>query len=215
VASIGGREVVLADIPGLIEGAAEGKGLGHEFLRHTERARALVMVLDPTQQTSPSDQLRILEREIGRYSRELASRPRIILVNKSDAVETSETARRLGALPVSAATGEGLEAALHAIGDLVDRAVREAPERKGYVLYRPLGPGFTVRREDGAWRVEGRAAERAVRFADLTLPEAADLAARRLASIGVDAALAEAGAVEGDEVRIGELSFEYSVDDDE
>jgi GTP-binding protein len=97
------------------------------------------------------------------------------------------------------------------MADLVELANREAPERKGFVLHRPLGPSFAIKREGRAWRIEGRAAERAVRFADLTLAEAADMAARRLAGMGVDEALAAAGAVEGDEVRIGELTFEYSV----
>ncbi|HEX6946244.1 MAG TPA: GTPase ObgE, partial [Acidimicrobiia bacterium] len=182
VVSIGGREFVLADIPGLIEGAAEGKGLGHEFLRHTERARVLVMVLDPTQDPQAARQLEILSNEIERYSPELAARPRVVLINKADAVDVTDLAAELGALAVSAVTGDGLEAALHAIGDLVDQAVREAPERLGFVLHRPLGPGFEVEREGDGWRVSGRAVERAVRFADLTLPEAADMAARRLAS---------------------------------
>jgi GTPase len=215
VVTIGGREMVLADIPGLIEGAAEGRGLGHEFLRHTERARVLVMVLDPTQGATPAEQLEVLSGEIERYSPELATRPRVILVNKCDTGDVSGVADELGAMAVSALTGQGLEAALHAIGDQVDRATREAPERKGYVLHRPLGPAYTVRREGDAWRVEGRSAERAVRFADLTVLEAADMAARRLAAMGVDEALARAGAVEGDEVRIGDLNFVYSVTEEE
>lgn len=214
VVGFDGREFVLADIPGLIEGAAKGRGLGHEFLRHTERARVLVVLLDPTeaQTHSPEAQLEILSREVAEYSEELAGRPRLVLVNKSDLVDTAAVAGSIGAMAVSAVTGEGMDGALHAIADLVDRAERQAPERKGYILYRPLGPTFTVTRQGEAWRVEGPATERAVRFADLTLPEAADLAARRLARIGVDAALAEAGAREGDEVRIGSLTFEYTPD---
>ncbi len=217
VVDIGGREFVMADIPGLIEGAAEGRGLGHEFLRHTERARALVVLLDPaeTQPEPPHRQLEVLLNEISSYSEELADRPRIILVSKADLEGAVEVAEELGALPVSAMTGQGLEEALHAIADLADQAEREAPDRRGFVLYRPLGPSFTVEREDDGWRVSGQAAERAVRFADLTLPEAADLAARRLAGLGVDQALAEAGALEGDEVRIGDLSFEYTPDEGE
>lgn len=209
VVSIGGREFVMADIPGLIEGAAEGKGLGHEFLRHTERARVLVMVLDPTQEVSPAEQLRVLSREIERYSPELAVRPRVVLVNKSDATDVAGVATDLGAIPVSALTGDGLETALHAIADKVDEAERAAPERLGFVLHRPLGPGFKVSREGEAWRVSGRVVERAVRFADLTILEAADRASRRLAAMGVEEALIRAGAAPGDEVRIGELAFEF------
>ena len=214
VVSLGGREFVLADIPGLIEGAAQGRGLGHEFLRHTERARVLVLVLDPseTQVVPPAEQLEILHREIAAYSPELAARPSLVLMNKSDLEGAREPAGELGALPVSALTGDGIRQALHAIADLVDLAKREAPERRGFILHRPLGPTFTITREGDAWRVSGRAAERAVAFADLTLPEAADMAARRLARLGVDAALTEAGAVAGDEVRIGDLAFEFEPD---
>jgi len=214
VVSFDGREFVLADIPGLIEGAAEGKGLGHEFLRHTERARVLVILLDPaqTQEAPPEEQLEILRREIGDYSPELAARPSIVLMNKIDLEEAAEPAAELGAMSVSAMTGDGLRDALHVIADLVDQARRDAPDRRGYILHRPLGPTFTIIREDDAWRLEGRVVERAVSFADLTLPEAADMAARRLARLGVDEALAEAGAVAGDEVRIGELAFEFTPD---
>jgi GTPase len=214
VVSFDGREFVLADIPGLIEGAAEGKGLGHEFLRHTERARVLVILLDPaeTQIHPPEDQLRILRREIEDYSPELARRPSIVVMNKIDLDGARRAAEELGVLPISAITGEGLTEVLHAIADMVDQAEREAPERKGFVLHRPLGPTFSIEREGDAWRVEGRSAERAIAFADLTLPEAADMAAKRLARLGVDEALAEAGAVAGDEVRIGDLAFEFTPD---
>ena len=217
VVSFDGREFVLADIPGLIEGAAEGKGLGHEFLRHTERARVLVVLLDPaeTQVESAQAQLEILNREIRDYSTELSERPHLVLVNKADSYDVDDVVASAGAMPVSALSGAGVNAALHAIADLVDRVEREAPERRGYVLHRPLGPTFTIEREEGAWRVTGRSAERAVRFADLTLPEAADMAAKRLARLGVDAALSNAGAEEGDEVRIGDLAFEFSPDEEE
>ena len=212
VVSFDDREFVLADIPGLIEGAAEGRGLGHEFLRHTERARALVIMLDPaeTQVEPPEAQLDILSTEIMDYSPELADRPRLILVNKADAYDVTPVAEATGALPISALTGEGVRDTLHAIADMVERAEREAPPREGFVLHRPLGPSFRVEREEEGWRVSGLAAERAVAMADLTVPEAADLVARRLGRLGVDAALQEAGAVAGDEVRIGDLSFEFT-----
>jgi GTP-binding protein len=217
VVSFDGRELVLADIPGLIEGAAEGRGLGHEFLRHTERARVLVILLDPaeTQTDPPERQLEILRREIADYSPELASRPQMLIMNKIDIEGARALAESLDAIAVSALTGEGLRDALHAIGDLVDEAERSAPERRGFILHRPLGPTFSIRREDEAGRVEGRSVERAVGFADLTVLEAADMAARRLSRLGVDDALVEAGAVAGDEVRIGDIAFEFSLDEEE
>ena len=217
VVTVGDREFVLADIPGLIEGAAEGRGLGHEFLRHTERASVLVILLDPaeTQINTPLEQLEILTREIADYSRELSERPQLVLVNKCDLSDVTQIVDATGAVPVSALTGEGITDALHTIADLVDQAGRDAPERRGYVLHRPLGSTFSVFREGNAWRVEGQAAERAVRFADLTMLEAADMAARRLTRLGVDDALTRAGAEEGDEVRIGDLNFEFTPDFEE
>ncbi|MFP3914238.1 MAG: Obg family GTPase CgtA, partial [Actinomycetota bacterium] len=105
---------------------------------------------------------------------------------------------------------QGVDEFVHRAADLMETARREAPDRPGYVLHRPFEVPFTVVQEaDDAWRVEGVEARRAVAFADLTQPEAAAMAAERLARLGVDRALAEAGAHEGDEVRIGDLAFEY------
>ncbi|MDR9450697.1 MAG: GTPase ObgE, partial [Acidimicrobiia bacterium] len=217
VVSFAGREFVLADIPGLIEGAAQGKGLGHEFLRHVERARALVVLLDPSPlQTETLDrQYDVLVDELTRHSAALAARPRVVAVNKCDLPnlkdEISGVAEAIG-VPVhtiSAVTGEGMAGLLHAVADAVDLATRTAPEREGFVLHRPIRAGFEVHREDGVWVIEGRVAERAVGLDDLTRPEAAEYAAARLARLGVDDALREAGAIPGDEVRIGDLIFEF------
>lgn len=213
VVDVDGQDFVLADIPGLIEGAAEGRGLGHEFLRHTERARALVVLLDPapTQVVSVVDQLRILSNELSDYSSELADRPRLVLIGKGDTEEAADAAELLpDALVVSSVTRAGLDEMLRRTLEMVERAERMAPDRPGYILHRPAGPAFTLVRDGDAWRIKGVAARRAVAFADLTDPEAADMAAARLARLGVDRALAEAGAKEGDEVRIGDLAFEYS-----
>jgi GTP-binding protein len=217
VVSVGGREFVFADIPGLIEGAADGKGLGHEFLRHVERARALVILLDPSplQTESLERQHDVLVDELARHSAELAERPRVIAVNKQDLsdggpeVQALEKVVGQPVFAISAITGAGIEPLLHAVADAVDLAVRRAPEREGFVLHRPIRSGFEIQREGDLWVIEGRVAERAVGLDDLTKPEAADFAAARLARIGVDDALREAGALPGDEVRIGDLVFEF------
>ena len=216
VVEIDDRQFVLADIPGLIAGAAEGRGLGHEFLRHVERARVLVILLDPSplQTETPATQLDVLLGELDRFSPELSARPRLIVINKGDLPEAAEAAAALPeAMLVSAATGTGLPVVLHRIADLVGDAHRDAPEREGYVLHRPAGEGFTIRREIDAWVVGGVAAVRAVRFSDLTHPQAADVASRRLGRLGVDQALADAGAEAGDLVRIGGLEFEFAPPD--
>ena len=224
VVEIASREFVLADIPGLIEGAADGKGLGHEFLRHTERARVLVILLDPSPlQVEPLDrQYQVLTAELAAHSETLAARPRVVAINKADLVGDAEPPSLLdsGDLDevgsvhlVSAVTGTGLDDLMHSVADAVETEERAAPDRQGFVLHRPGPPPFEIGKDGAGWVVHGKAAERAVALADLTVPEAADLAARRLARLGVDNALRDAGARPGDDVRIGELVFEFQPDD--
>ena len=220
VVSFDEREFVIADIPGLIEGAAEGKGLGHEFLRHVERSRVLVVLLDPSELQSDDvgRQLEVLDTELAAHSHELAERPRLVVIGKADVLDDMGDTEKWGAenglalFFVSSVTGDGIDALLHAVADEVDRHVRATPDREGFVLHRPLGPGFAIERDGGQWQVTGQAAIRAVNLADLTVPEAADLAARRLGRIGVDEALRRAGAEPGDDVRIGDIVFTFDPD---
>jgi len=220
VVTVDDREFALADIPGLIEGAAEGKGLGHEFLRHVERAHVLVILLDPTngQEESYRDQLEILRREIGAHSPDLADRPSVVVVNKMDAVDDPSDVERWAAdlnedaALVSAVTGDGVDSLLHTIANEVDRHERAAPERESFVLHRPLGLDYTIGRDGDVWVIAGKAAERAVNLDDLTVPDAADYAAHRLQRIGVEDALRSAGALPGDDVRIGTIVFTFDPD---
>ncbi len=218
VVAIDGREFVLADIPGLIEGAAEGKGLGHEFLRHTERARVLVVLLDPSdlQVDSPERQYDVLVHELESHSPDLADRPRVVVLNKTDLPGSHQTVwadeRGLELFKISGVTGEGVPELLHRIADLTELAQRVAPDRESFVLHRPLGATFTIERTVDEWVVAGRTAERAVNLDDLTNPDAADLVAKRLVGTGIDGALREAGAEPGDDVRIGALVFTYDPD---
>jgi GTP-binding protein len=215
VVSVDDREFVMADIPGLIEGAAEGRGLGHEFLRHVERARVMVIVLDPSpmQTDSVDRQLEVLRTEMERYLPELANRPQLVVLSKCDLPEANRAREVVPeAMEISAVSGQGIDRFLHATADLVDLAHKAAPDRPGFVLHRPAVSDLKISREGRGWRVEGTAAQRAVAFADLTNPDAARIAAQRLARMGVDEALAAAGARPGDEVRIGDLVLEYEED---
>ena len=218
VVVIDGREFVLADIPGLIEGAAEGKGLGHEFLRHTERARVLVVLLDPSdlQTDSPERQYDVLVHELESHSPDLAERPRVVVLNKTDLPGDHDTAwaneRDFELFEISGVTGDGVTELLHRIADLTEQAQRDSPDRESFVLHRPLGAAFTIDRRGDEWVVEGRTAERAVNLDDLTNPDAADLVAKRLVGTGIDGALREAGVEPGDDVRIGTLVFTYDPD---
>jgi len=214
VVSIGEREIVLADIPGLIEGAAAGKGLGHEFLRHTERARALIVLVDPStlQTDSPSRQLEVLLSELTEHDPGLAARPRVVALSKAELLSDDEI-ESLGldedVVAISALTGQGLDDLMYRVADLVGQAREDAPEREGYVLHRPLRDDFTIRQDSGTWVVEGIAAIRAVNLSDLTDPDAAEYVAQRLVASGIVAGLIEAGAETGDDVQIGSIVFTF------
>jgi GTP-binding protein len=204
------HEFVLADIPGLIEGAAEGKGLGHQFLRHVERARVLVILLDlaSVDGRSPEEQERILLEELERYRPDLVTRPRLVVASKADVA--TESIDRPDVLTISAVTREGLDRFLGTLGTLIDGARGEEPEPEAFVVLRPTEEGFSVIHDaDGVLRVTGRNAERVVAMADLTNEEAIAYVQQRLRDLGVERALARAGAKEGDAVRIGPIELEY------
>ncbi len=212
-----GFELVVADIPGLIEGAHEGKGLGHRFLRHIERARALVVMVDlaMAEETSPEEQERILLHELASYDPELARRPRLVIGSRADlegvigAPHPEFTGRR-----VSAITGQGLPQLVGDLVRMVDEARKAEPVSEAFVVHRPETEGFQiVKADDGAWEVQGRAAMRAVALSDMTNIEALDYARQRLQRLGVNKALRQAGAQTGDSVRIGRIELDYAEDD--
>ncbi len=208
-------EMVVADIPGLIEGAAEGKGLGHQFLRHVERARVLVMLLDLAnwEGVSPTDQEEALLNELQAYRPELLDRPRIVVASKADMVFDDDAA--LGYDVISSVTGQGLPQLLGKMADAVKdvRAIEAELDTTEIVIHRPVAETIAVERiSQDQYVVHGRQALRAVRLSDLTDPAALEHAQRRLDSLGVNKALRTAGAREGDTVHIGDLSFEYEAD---
>jgi GTP-binding protein len=208
------HELVVADVPGLIEGASEGRGLGHQFLRHIERARVLCILLDlaPVDGRTPEDQEAILVEELTRYRAELADRPRIVVGSKADVAAADPTAAGHGwtGLRVSSVTGEGVRPLLGRMAQLVDDARAAQEQAASFEVHRPAPSGVLVERDaDGSWVVRGRAAERAVALSDLTDPDALAYAQGRLRSLGVDRALQRAGASEGDPVRIGSFELEY------
>ncbi len=211
-------EYIVADVPGLIEGASEGRGLGHRFLRHVERARVLVVLVDlaPSEGRSPSEQVRILLDELSRYSPDLVARPRIVVGSRADRAPEPERpplSSYSGELAISSVTGAGLAELTRRLAVLVGeaRAAMPAPATAP-VLHRPEPEGVVVERSGECWIVLGREAARAVAVSDLTNADALGHVQRRLKRLGVDRALVRAGAREGDAVRIGGLSFEFSPD---
>ncbi len=184
-----GRQLVVADVPGLIEGASEGVGLGHEFLAHLERARLLVHVIDAAA-GDPVEQFRTIDRELGEYGAGLESRPQVVVLNKLDLVPEPPTFeledRRIRRVfEVSCATGAGIEEFRRALFELVPEPKERAAADglADFLVYRPAAGSrpFKILRTDRGFRVTGRA------------PDGEEL----------ETALRAAGAKTGDEVEVG------------
>ena len=216
-----GFEMVVADIPGLIEGAAAGRGLGHAFLRHIERARVLVIMADVAppearmHEADRDEQERVLLGELLDYQPELLERAKIRVAARADLdPDAAAEAAAEGWLPVSGVTGAGTRELVGAMRRAVEEARETGEDPSAYVVHRPEPEGIRVEREfDGSLRVIGREARRAIALSDLTNPGALAEAQRRLKKLGVNRALGRAGAKEGDLVHIGTMSFEYGEDD--
>ena len=176
-------EMVVADIPGLIEGAASGKGLGHQFLRHVERARVLLMLVDlaDVEGKSPSEQEEILTRELGDYDATLLNRPRIVVGTKSDVATLPWTGPT-----ISAVTGQGIDTLVGELRQLVEQARATDEQPTQYVVHKPVPEGIQViRHDDGTFEVLGRQAIRAVALSDLTDIDAMSHAQERLQQLRV------------------------------
>ncbi len=208
-------EFVMADIPGLVEGAAGGKGLGIQFLRHIERARVLVLLLDlgaPLLMAEPpAHQLRVLLSELGSYQPELLERPRLVVGSKADVADDDDG---VCDVVISAGTRAGIDALTQRLAALVHeaRAEADAVASSEVIVHRPVPEGVEVQRTAGGWLVLGRAAERAVAFSDLDDGGAQTEAMRRLRRLGVDRALLRAGVREGDDVTVGTMTFTWEDD---
>ena len=224
----GGVTYTVADVPGLIPGASTGKGLGLEFLRHVERCAVLVHVLDCATLEpgrDPMSDLDALERELSLYKDDVArltERPRLVVLNKVDVPEARELAelvqpeleaRGLQVFALSAATREGLQPLLYAMG-LKVQADRDAQvvEESTRIVLRPRAVDeaeFTVEVVGAGFLVQGIKPERWVRQTEFGNEEAVGYLADRLSRLGVEKALAAAGAVAGSEVTIGTVSFDW------
>lgn len=219
VVKAGDVTFTVADVPGLIEGASEGRGLGHDFLRHIERCAALVHVVDLATMEpgrNPAEDLDVIERELARYGG-LEDRPRLVALNKVDLPDGREMAEMVGqeisdrgwpVLAVSAVTHEGLRELSFAMAEVVAAARRDrVVEKAERIVLRPKprngGEDFTIRETGEGWRVRGEKPERWIRQTDFSNDEAVGFLADRLNRLGVEQKLLQLGAVEGDPVLIG------------
>jgi len=228
------RQAVIADIPGLIEGAAEGAGLGHEFLAHVERCSMLVHLVDLAPlEGEPEANYEAIREELSSYGANLNRLPELVVLSKRDLlpeeqVESAEEAwtrrlegRAVNVLAVSSATGEGLDALrqqilakLPEVPARIETLGESAAEFEAeHRVYRPAGEGgyWVEREDDGGFRVLGRGVELLFARHDLNNEEALGYLESRLKEIGVVSALEAAGFEPGDDVRIGEHEFELHI----
>lgn len=230
VVSVGaGQSFVVADIPGLIEGAHEGVGLGHEFLHHVERARVLIHVVDVSglEGRDPVDDWRTINEELRLYRPELAGRPQLVAANKMDLQEARDNFDRLQAavteaggtvFPISAAVGDGVDKLLFATWHLL----QEAPLPEGVTVneealisgLRPRAPlsSYTIRRENDGFVVEGKGLERLFARLDLNNDEAIAFLQKVFKDIKLNDALRERGIQSGDLVHVAGFEFEFEDD---
>ena len=215
-----GKDIVIADIPGLIDGAADGAGLGHDFLRHVERTRLLLHVIDVSgsEGRDPADDLENINSELDHYGN-LGNLPQIIVCNKMDLPGAEENLKCIKTLaegigcpvfPVSAATHQGFDELLDETAKLLDTlppvlhySEEEIPEEKS-------DPNsFEVSCENGMYIVSGSGMERLIESVNFDDPESLNWFHRTLRRLGVIDELKKAGAIEGSTVRIGEMEFDY------
>ena len=212
---------VVADLPGLIEGAAEGKGLGVQFLRHTERTRVLIHLVDPAgyMGQEPVAGVKTIENELKTFSARLTKEPRLLVVNKMDQPEGEAVFKALKkkyrdrVLAASVATGDGIDAILDRVIELLaasDGPVHFEDKVEGETLHK-VEQGFTIQNMGGGiFTLRGKYVERASAMLDVSLPEAIERYQNTLRRIGVDRALKKAGIKAGDKVRCGAFEFEWS-----
>jgi len=217
-----GHSFVIADIPGLIEGAHEGVGLGHDFLRHIERTRIIIHVLDVSglEGRDPIDDYNKINKELALYNERLSTRPQIIVANKMDLVESQENLPRvveymekLGhtVYPVSAATGEGLPELMQVASKMLLEHVEEPEETDDTIVYEAKPEvEFTVSRDmDGAYLVRGKGIEKLVAMTNFDNDEGVRRFQQVFRRRGIEDLLKERGIKEGETVLIGDMEFEF------
>ncbi len=218
-----GRSFVMADLPGLIEGASHGEGLGDRFLRHIERTKVIAHVVDMSgiEGRNPYDDYVVIQKELESFSPKLIQKPQIIVANKMDMESAKENLKefqkkvKLPIYPISAISNQGLEEVLTALADLLEQTKEiplfEEDQMEDHVLYQfqKEEPYTITREDDGTWVIAGDKLEKLFRMTKFTTQEGINRFTRRLRKMGVDAKLEELGIEEGDIVRILDYEFEY------
>ena len=217
VVSYGDTVFTICDVPGLIEGASEGRGLGHKFLRHAMRSAAFVHVIDLAADVDPLAAFDTVTEELRQFRDDLVKRPVLVALNKVDVAGQAKASaaggafngRGLESLTISAAEGTGLHELRKRLAELVSEWRSERSRPQGFELFRTTPEPVTVEREGSAWRVSCGSVVRWVAMTDLNNPEAVAYLQNRLDRAGVEDLLAKQGARHGDEVRMGNAVFSW------
>jgi GTP-binding protein len=218
VVEVDDERLIVADLPGLIEGASEGRGLGLRFLRHAQRCSLLALVVDLS--ADPAGDLESVYAEVRAFDEQLAARARVVIANKIDlcddldAVSAWARAHDAALTAISAGCAVNLDELRRVMADGVRHAKAVLGEPRSFVVYRPArADRIVVAREGGAFRVTSERVERAVAQTPIDDPRAVRRLQRKLKSLGVEKQLRRQGAKDGDEVRIGDIAFEWIPDD--
>ncbi len=223
VVKVHGKSFVLADLPGLIEGASSGAGLGKDFLRHAMRTKILAHVIDmgSFEGRDPINDYEVIRREIESYDDKLASKPEIIIANKMDLENASENLKKFKKkysdktiIEISAATNQGLDNLVIKLAELLenvqDTALYDEKDYESYIVYKfQNDKPYTITNDNGIWILKGAEIEKLFRMTKFTEDEAVLRFARKLRGMGVEEELEKAGAKRGDEVQILDYIFEF------
>ena len=216
------RSYVVADLPGLIEGASQGEGLGDKFLRHIERTRVIAHVIDMSgsEMRDPYEDYLLINKELKEFNEKLLEKPQIIIANKMDIPNAKENLEEFKKkvdkeiFEVSAATNQGLDPVINHLADLLDtipfNPLYDESQIESHVLYKfKKEEPFTITKEDDVWVISGKEVERIFKMTKFSSEEAIYRFAKKLRRMGIDARLQELGAEEGDQVRILDFYFDY------
>ncbi len=224
VKSSDGRSFVMADLPGLIEGASKGEGLGDKFLKHIERTKVVAHVIDMSaiEGRDPYEDYVLINKELEEFNEKLIKKPQIIIANKMDLPSAKEELEKfkekvgdVEIYEISAATNQGLQKVVDRLADLVDEVptspLYEDSQIESHVLYKfKKEEPFTITRDDDdTWAIQGKEVERIFKMTKFSSDEAAYKFAKKLTRMGIDQKLEELGAEEGDQVRILDFYFDY------
>ena len=217
------RSFVMADLPGLIEGASTGEGLGHKFLRHIERTRVIAHVIDMSgsEERDPYEDYLLINKELEKFNKKLLNKPMIIIANKMDLPSAQENLEKfkekvdLEIFQVSAAMNKGLDKVVNHLADLLDK-IEPTPlyddnEIEGHILYKfKKEEPYTIRKvEENLFEISGKEVERIFKMTKFTSDEAIKRFAKKLRRMGIDDKLKELGAKENDQVRILDFYFDF------